>query len=70
MFTTIPFSKGDFLLQYKGDFISGKEGEEREDKYPEEAGNFLYFFSDNGKTCWYVFNLQYSKVNLEKNMIL
>ena len=58
MFTTIPFSKGDFLLQYKGDFISGKEGEEREDKYPGEAGIFLYFFSDNGKTCWYVFVLQ------------
>jgi len=41
VFTTIPFSKGDFLLQYKGDFISRKEGEEHEDKYPEEAGNFL-----------------------------
>ena len=57
MFTTIPFSKGDFLFQYKGDFISAKEGEEREENYPEEAGNFLYFFSDNGKTCWHVFNL-------------
>ena len=42
MFTTAPFSKGDFLLQYKGDFISAKEGEEREEKYPKEAGNFLY----------------------------
>ena len=70
MFTTAPFSKGDFLLQFKGDFISGKEGEEREDKYPKEAGNFLYFFSDNGKACWYVFNLQVQQSKFGKNMTL
>ena len=68
VFKTAPFSKGDFLLQYKGDFISGKEGEESEDKYPKEAGNFLYFFSDNGKACWYVFNLQVQQSKLGKNM--
>ena len=60
VFTTAPFSKGDF--------ISGKEGEERKDKYPKEAGNFLYFFSDNGKACWYVFNLQVQQSKLGKNM--
>jgi len=58
VFTTIPFSKGDFLLQYKGDFISGKEGEEREIFYTSSqimerlVGMYL--------TC------RCSKVNLEK----
>lgn len=66
MFTTITFSKGDFLLQYKGDFVSGKEGEEREDKYPEEAGSFLYFFSDNGRLVGMYLSCTCSKVTLEK----
>lgn len=60
VFKTAPFSKGDF--------ISGKEGEESEDKYPKEAGHFLYFLSDNGKACWYVFNLQVQQSKLGKNM--
>lgn len=54
MFTTKAFKKGDFLLHYKGELITGMEGEAREQRYPEDAGNFLYFFKENGKTCWYV----------------
>ena len=69
MFTTIPFKKGDFPLQYKGDFISAKEGEECEENYPEEAGNFLYFFSDNGNVGIYL-TCKSSKVNWEKSMTL
>lgn len=65
VFTTIPFRKGDFLLHYKGDLISATEGEEREEKYPEDVGNFLYFFTDNGKTCWYVFKLQVQYHNIQ-----
>ena len=30
VFTTIPFKRNDFLLQYKGTMLSGKEGEEQE----------------------------------------
>ena len=66
MFTTIPFSKGDFLLQYKGDFISGKEGEEREDKYPEEAGNFYTSSQTMERLVGMYLSCRCSKVNLEK----
>ena len=53
VFTTRPFNKGHFLLCYKGEIITGREGERREQAYPDESGIFLYFYKDNGKTCWY-----------------
>ena len=33
VFTTKLFSKGDFLLVYRGELITGDEGSEREDLY-------------------------------------
>ena len=54
VFTTIPFNKDDFLVQYKGQILRGQEGEEREKNYSDEDGNFLFFFEDHGETCWYV----------------
>ncbi|CAH3129002.1 unnamed protein product, partial [Porites lobata] len=52
VFATEPFKKGDFLLQYRGERITGSEGEHREKNYPDEAGNFLYFFKDlQGTYC-------------------
>ena len=50
----MPFKKGDFLLCYQGEMITEKEGELREQAYPDEVGNFLYCYKDGGKTCWYV----------------
>ena len=55
VFATEPFKKGDFLLQYRGERITGSEGEHREKNYPDEAGNFLYFFKDLHGTYWYVY---------------
>ena len=41
VFTTRRFSKGDFLLEYKGELVSHKEGCEREISYPEDLGSYL-----------------------------
>ena len=51
---TIPFKRDDFILQYKGETLSSKEGEEREKQYSDDEGNFLFFFKHQGKTCWYI----------------
>ncbi|XP_044180170.1 uncharacterized protein LOC114952155 isoform X4 [Acropora millepora] len=47
VFATREFQMGDFLLQYKGELISGEEGERREKRYSSDLGNFLYFFQWN-----------------------
>ena len=54
VFMTIPFKRDDFILQYKGETLSSKEGEEREKQYSDDEGNFLFFFKHQGKTCWYI----------------
>lgn len=50
VFATREFKNGDFLLQYKGELISAKEGEQREKEYSSEQGSFLYFFQWKGAT--------------------
>ena len=42
--------KGEFLLQYKGELVDGKEGEKREEK----PSGYRYFFhsSSTGKLLW------------------
>lgn len=52
VFATREFQMGDFLLQYKGELISGEEGERREKRYSTDLGNFLYFFQWNETTYW------------------
>jgi len=47
------FVKGDFLLEYKGDFIDSKEAARREAVYEEQdVGCFMYYFKHIGKTVW------------------
>ncbi|XP_046570226.1 N-lysine methyltransferase KMT5A-like, partial [Haliotis rubra] len=45
--TDTPRQKGDFLLIYDGEKVTGKEGEEREKK---SASCFRYFFKFNSRT--------------------
>jgi len=46
------FQKKDFLLDYKGECISEKEGLRRLDQYESSIGSFLYFFEDAGCRKW------------------
>ena len=52
MFTAKSFSKGDFLLEYKGELVSENEGYQREESYEAELGSFLFFFKDGSKSLW------------------
>ena len=54
VFTTKEFKTGDFLLEYRGDLISHKDGLQREKTYKSSQGSFLYFFKDgqNGTKWW------------------
>ena len=52
VFTTKLFSKGDFLLVYRGELITGDEGAEMEDLYNPDLGSFLFFFQDGSKCLW------------------
>ena len=54
VFTTKKFSKGDFLLEYKGELVSEDEGYQREDLYETELGSFLFFFKNGSKCLWWV----------------
>ncbi|XP_028417446.1 histone-lysine N-methyltransferase set-1-like [Dendronephthya gigantea] len=54
VFTTKTFSKGDFLLEYKGELISQEEGYIREKNYPDDLGSFLFFFQQGNASLWYV----------------
>ena len=45
MFSTKELQKNEFIVEYAGNLISKKEGEELEDNvYSDEDGSFLYFF--------------------------
>lgn len=46
------FSKGDFLLHYRGELIDIEEAERREHLYAEKYGSFMYFFLHAGKIMW------------------
>ena len=52
MFTTKFFSKDDFLLEYRGELITGDEGSQREDLYNPDLGSFPFFFKDGFKCLW------------------
>ena len=45
VFATKAAMKGQFLLQYPGEAIMLKEGEEREKKYPKDLGSYLFFYN-------------------------
>jgi hypothetical protein len=43
------FFRGDFLLQYRGEVITGKEGERRLEHGNPNLGSFLYFYESSGR---------------------
>lgn len=51
--TKTKISSGEFVMEYKGDLISRKEGLQREKMY-EEAPSYLFFFTFRGKQKWLV----------------
>ena len=47
------FMKGDYLMEYKGNFIDSKEAARRELVYEnQDVGCFMYYFKHAGKTVW------------------
>jgi hypothetical protein len=45
--------EGDFLLEYKGELLSAKEGRRNEALYAEIGeGNFVFYFKSGTKTFW------------------
>ena len=54
VFATKPFSKGNFLLEYKGDLITRVKHARQLEKESEKEGqgSFMYFFKYRDKSCW------------------
>ena len=51
VFADRPFGKSEFLLEYRGELISGYEGEKR--YQAGNSGSFLYFFEvGDRKKMW------------------
>ena len=51
MFARTYIAKGQFLVQYSGELLSGDEGDRRESL--SESG-FRYFFQHRGSYYWYI----------------
>ncbi|KAI9541835.1 hypothetical protein NQZ68_026296 [Dissostichus eleginoides] len=49
IFTSIPFQKGDFLIEYRGELISKQECERRLKLYPVRLKVFMFDFHFDGK---------------------
>ncbi|XP_028281560.1 uncharacterized protein LOC114448636 [Parambassis ranga] len=49
IFTTAPFEKGDFLLEYRGELISKQECERRKRLYRDKLKVFMFEFHFDGK---------------------
>ncbi|KAG7226325.1 hypothetical protein INR49_003077 [Caranx melampygus] len=49
VFTSAPFEKGDFLLEYQGELISKQECERRQRLYRNSLKVFMFEFKFNGK---------------------
>ena len=52
MFAERNFKKGEALLFYVGELLSGEEGRAREKRYTLEDGSFIYYFIHNGSSWW------------------
>lgn len=51
VFAKTAFSKSEFLLEYRGELITGAEGEKRHRN--GQSGTYLYFFEVDGrKKMW------------------
>ncbi|KAF1746600.1 hypothetical protein GCK72_023057 [Caenorhabditis remanei] len=44
--TTVPFEKGDFVVEYKGDLVEHNKAKEMEEQYSknEDIGSYMFFF--------------------------
>ena len=55
IFSTRPFHKGEYVVEYAGDLITPKEAEVREKKYSKNTdkyGSYMYYFEHKGtKRC-------------------
>jgi len=54
IFSTRPFNKGEFVVEYAGDLIDPKEAEKRDEKYSQNTdkyGSYMYYFVHKG-TKW------------------
>ncbi|XP_053176580.1 histone-lysine N-methyltransferase set-1-like [Scomber japonicus] len=49
IFTTAPFEKGDFLLEYQGQLITHQECERRQRIYHDSLKVFMFKFRFDGK---------------------
>ncbi|XP_026030107.1 histone-lysine N-methyltransferase set-1-like [Astatotilapia calliptera] len=49
IFTTVPFQKGDFLLEYRGKLITKEECERRHRVYHDSLKVFMFEFKFDGK---------------------
>nr|XP_024660008.1 N-lysine methyltransferase KMT5A-like [Maylandia zebra] len=54
IFTTVPFQKGDFLLEYRGKLITKEECERRHRVYHDSLKVFMFEFKFDGKLWWCV----------------
>lgn len=58
VFATKVFFQSDFLLQYRGEVVSGKEGERRLDCASPNVGSFMYFYESCERVQkWSVFKV-------------
>lgn len=58
IFTTAPFEKGDFLLEYQGQLITHQECERRQRIYHDSLKDFMFKFRFDGKLWWWVLSNQ------------
>ncbi|XP_077978108.1 uncharacterized protein LOC144433636 [Glandiceps talaboti] len=50
VFAAKEYTKGDYLMWYEGERLSGKEASEKENEYDETGdGSYIFFFKDKGK---------------------
>lgn len=52
MKTSKAFSKGEFVLEYRGELLTAEEGMNRLESYDSSVGSFLYFFDDLDSEKW------------------
>lgn len=44
VFAKKKYAKGDFLMEYRGEMVSSKEGREKMESYPKHLGSYLFFY--------------------------
>jgi histone-lysine N-methyltransferase SETD8 len=51
-----PFWNGDFICEYAGETVSGKEARKREKEYGKDdnIGSYIYYYTYKSTELWYV----------------